>query len=138
MKGLKRLTVTAQYMLYAIGGLFLAFLLLGILFIQFIYPLESVSQYALGLLTGCLVSAVRIVLMDKSINRVVDMEEKKAKNYNQMQFLIRYYIVIGYAVLLVVLQQYLGVFGGVLGLLCMQLSAYAANFVLNKRAKKEK
>lgn len=133
MKKFKKLTETAQYMLYGIGGLFLVFLVLGILLIQLVYPFESIPDFVLGLFTGCLVSGIRIVLMDKSINRAVDMEEKKAKNYNQLQFLVRYFIVIAYAVLLILFHQYLGVFGGVLGLLCMQLSAYVANFLLRQK-----
>lgn len=120
-------------MIYSLGGLFLFFAVLGILIILFLYEFEPPLPYVIGLFSGCLVSSIRIVLMDVSINKSIDMQENKAKNYSQLQFFLRYFITIGYAVLLVVLHKYLGVFGGVIGLLCMQLSAYIANYIINKK-----
>jgi len=137
MNWYKTLTLTAKYMIAALGGLFLLLLLLGIIIIYAVYPFESSFSFAFGLFTGCLVSGVRVVLMDNAINKSVAMEEKRAKNYYRLQVMARQFLVLGYAGLLVIFHKYLGVYGGVAGLLCLQLSAYITNFALNKKDKKK-
>lgn len=132
----KKMSLTAKYMLLSLAVLFLGFALLGFLVTTFLYPFELFSKYLMGLLLGCVVTAIRLVIMDRSIDKTVDMPDKKAKVHYQLMFFLRYGILIVFAVVLVVFNNVFGVWGGVIGIFCMQLSAYGANYLLTKHEKK--
>ena len=133
MKLFSKLTQTARYMLLSLAVLFAAFALLGGVIIRFVFPFEPLPRYLAGLLLGCVVTAVRLVMMDYAIGKEVGMPEAKAKNYHQLMFFLRYALLIAFAVVLVVFSGVFGVFGGVIGILCMQLSAYGAHMLLSCR-----
>lgn len=123
-------------MLLSLGVLFLGFILLGFVIIRFFYPFEPFFNFFMGLLLGCVVTAIRLIIMDRSIDKSVDMSDNKAKVHYQIMFFLRYGILILFAVVLVVFHTVFGVFGGVIGIFCMQLSAYGANYLLTKHEKK--
>lgn len=112
------------------------FAALGLGIILLVYPFETVSQYLLGLLLGCFVTAIRILLMDRAIDKTVDLPEKQAKNKYQLLFFLRYGILIVFAAILIIFNQVFGIWGGVVGIICMQFSAYGANYLLTKYEKK--
>lgn len=133
---LKKLSQTAKYMLISLAALFIMFSIIGALIIIFVYELEPLSKYMLGLFFGCAATAVRLIMMDFAINKVVNMPEKQAKNYHQLMFLLRYGVIIAFAVILIVFNKVFGVYGGVIGIFCMQLSAYGANWLLTRSENK--
>lgn len=132
----KKMSLTVKYMLLSLGVLFFGFALLGAIIIKFIYSFEPLFNYIMGLLLGCVVTAIRLIIMDRSIDKTVDMPDKKAKVHYHLMFFLRYGILVLFAVVLVVFHTVFGVCGGVIGVLCMQLSAYGANYLLTKHEKK--
>lgn len=124
-------SLTAKYMIVAVIALFLAFSLLGGIIITFFYEFEPLPKFLLGLGSASLVTIVRLVLMDKSVNKSARMEEDKAKNHAQLHFFVRYFLTLAYAVVVVILSKYVGVIGAIIGLFNMQLSAYIANYFIN-------
>ncbi|MDR1062150.1 MAG: hypothetical protein LBL83_13305, partial [Clostridiales bacterium] len=112
------LSRTARLMLGAIGAIFAILLPAGLAAIKFAYPFEKPAPFAAGLLAGCLLSAAKVLLLEKSIARAVERDSgAKAKNYASAQALLRYagtILVLGCAVLL---PRVFGVFGIIAGVL---------------------
>ncbi|MDR2931923.1 MAG: ATP synthase subunit I [Oscillospiraceae bacterium] len=125
---------TAAVMCYALGGLFLFFLVIGLLVSVFIYPFEAPAPYALGLFVGCASSVLKVILMEKSLGKAADMEEKGAKNYGALMAMSRYFLTIAVFLLVVFFRDIFGLFGTIIGVLALQFSAYIANFVLRKNS----
>ena len=134
MNLLKKLSTAARYMLLSLAVLFVGFALLGSALILFIYPLEPLPRYLAGLFLGCVVTAARLCMMDYSIQKEVDMPEDKAKNYHRLMFLPRFGLLLVLVVALLVFPAVFGVWGGMLGVFCMQLSAYGANILMARRS----
>ena len=122
---------TARLMCAAEGLLFVILLLAGYGVFFFVYPFERPLPYTVGLLTGCLVSCLKIVLMEKTLSRAVDMG-KNAKVYASLHALLRYLIAAAAVAPAFIFRGSFGVFGVVAGLLTMQISAFIASVVVSK------
>jgi hypothetical protein len=126
---------TARLMLGSIGAIFACAMAAGLAAIKFAYPFEQPGPFAAGLLAGCLLSAAKVLLLEKSLAQAVERESgAKAKNYASAQALLRYVgtiLVLGCAVLL---PRVFGVFGIIAGVLSLQLSAYIASALLKRES----
>lgn len=139
MKIFNDLTQTAKFMIYSLLILFVVFIVLAFIVNSF-YLFEPMKKFSLGLATGILVSIYKVISMDRSINKLVDMEEEaKAKLKSQSYFILRYFITFGYAALVIIFKDYIGVFGAVIGLFSLKFSAHMANqFLIREEKKLEK
>lgn len=133
---IRRLKVskTAATMCAAIGGLFLLFLAAGLLVTMLLYPFERPLPYALGLLLGCLLSAAKVILLEKSIGRSVDMEGKTARGYASLMAALRYLLTIAVLLLVFFFRDVFGLFGAIIGLLSLQAAAYITGHIVKNRS----
>ncbi|MDR1438587.1 MAG: hypothetical protein LBJ10_00795 [Clostridiales bacterium] len=127
------LSKTARLMLGAICAIFACLLPIGLAVSAFAYPFEAPAPFAAGLLAGCLLSAAKVALLDRSVARAVDRGDgAKAKNYASAQAALRYAgtaLVLGCAVMF---PRVFGLFGIIAGVLSLQLAAYIAGFLLRR------
>ncbi|RVU54372.1 ATP synthase subunit I [Anaerosphaera multitolerans] len=137
MNWFKKLSRTAQLMIYSLIALIFIFLALAFIVNKF-YLFEPMDKFSLGLVTGTLLSIYKVVSMEKSINKIVSMEEKQANLKNQLYFLLRYFITFIYVAIVIIFRDYIGVFGAIIGMLSLQVSAYMANYLLTREEKKYK
>ena len=138
MKIFHKRSVMAKYMILSLLVLFFAFAALGVSIIVFVYPFEPIGKYLLGLLLGCTCTFFRLLIMDYSINKEMDMAEQKAKNYHQLMSFVRYGLLFAFAAVLIISDDIFGVYGGVIGILCLQLSAYGGNILLTRKEKRQR
>jgi len=129
----EKLSRTAVTMLIAVAGLFGALLLIGLLIIFLVKRFEGPIPFAAGLLLGCGLSAVKLVLLEKALSKAVDMEAGKAKNYARLQMVLRYGLTLLAVLPAVLFRQAVGLFGLIAGLLTLQLASYIANIYLKNR-----
>lgn len=132
-----KVSETAATMCAAIGGLFLLLLAAGLLATTLIYQFERPLPYALGLLLGCILSAVKVVLLEKALDRSVDMEGKTAQGYASLMAALRYMLTIGVFLLVFFFRDVFGLFGAIIGVLSLQISAYITGHIINKRSSAE-
>ena len=129
-----KLTKTAQVMCICLGLMFVVFLTVGLSIIWFVFPFEKASAFVIGLLTGILLSIVKVILLEKSLANAVEMEDDgKVKNYANLQSILRY---LGTMVVLlgaVFFPQVFGVFGIIIGVLSLQISAYITGGILKAK-----
>lgn len=102
----------------------------------FIKDIEILKRVLLGILFGCIISALNFRLLAISIQKSVDMPPSKAQVYSGLQYSIRMLIV--FVVLLVSAKQpHLSVIGVALGLLGPKFIILFDKFVIQKFFRKE-
>lgn len=132
MSWYRNLTLTAKTMCRVLAALFAVLLGVGLVVILAIYPFEKPLAWGLGLLLGTGLSVLKVVLMDKSLAKSVDMDAEGAKNYANLQMMLRYALTIAVLVGAFFFRNVIGAFGVVAGILALQISAYISAFALRK------
>ena len=126
-----RLSPTAKVMCIVEGILFIILLIAGYNIYFFIYPFERPLPYTVGLMTGCSLSAAKIILLERTISRAVDLG-KQAKNYASLNAIVRYFGTIAAVAPAFIFRDTFGVYGVVAGLLTLQLAAFITSFIIKK------
>ena len=126
-----RLSHTAKVMCAVEGILFIVLLIAGYSVNYFVYPFERPLPYTIGLLTGCALSAAKIILLEKTISRAVDLG-KQAKNYASLHAFLRYFGTIAAVAPAFIFRNTFGVIGVVAGLLTLQLAAFITSAIIKK------
>ena len=127
------LSKTAKIMILSAAVICLALLIMGLIVINFIFEFEKSGAYATGLAAGCLLTAVKIVMLERAINISLDMGTKiKAGAVGSLLFATRFILTGAVLAVAFIFPDILGRFGTVFGIISMQLSAYSANFILMK------
>lgn len=124
---------TGVIMCAVIGCLFVLFAVAGLLVSVLIYPFERPAAYVSGLLVGCLLSAVKVILLEKTLDRSADMESGMAKGYASLMAILRYALTIGVLLLVVFFRGVFGLFGIIIGILSLQAAAYVTAFIIRKK-----
>ena len=132
MRRFRELSVTAQMMCKALAALYPVLLILGLVVYFFLYPFEKPLPFAVGLLAGSLLSASKVVLLEKSLTKSLDMEGKVAKDYTNLQMAARYFLTIAVLVLAVFFRNVIGLLGTVAGIIALQPAAYIAAWRIRK------
>ncbi|MDR1532523.1 MAG: ATP synthase subunit I [Clostridiales bacterium] len=99
--------------------------------------MTETGKYALGLLLGLITTELRVILLERSLDKALDMEPSRAKLYTAAQFIARYVATGGVLIFAALTPQLMNCFGTAAGLLSLQLAAYLHTFIW-KRAAPEK
>lgn len=133
MKRPANISRTASALCKAVTGLFFLLLAGGLLVIYLVYPFERPLPYCMGLLLGSALSICKVLLLERSLGRAVEMEEKTAQGYAALQAAARYLLTMAVFGGVVLFRDKIGLFGAILGVLSLQFAAYIAGASLNKR-----
>jgi len=87
----------------------------------------SILQFALGALLGIAASVVRVIILDKTVQKAVNMEKDKAANYVRLLGFVRL-ILAGLVLLLAALVPFVNLWGAAAGILSHQIAAYSLKF----------
>lgn len=132
MKWFSELSLTARTMCRVLAAMYLVLLAIGLGVILLVYPFEKPFAYGVGLLLGTGLSALKVILLEKSLQRSIDMEGKMAGNYANLQMVGRYFLTIAVLALAVFFRTIVGVFGVVIGIISLQIAAYITSWRLRK------
>jgi len=134
------LSRTARIMILALFGLFFALAALGLIIILFVFPFDKPGAYALGLAVGVAVSAIKVVLMEQSLNKIADMGETgagaNARAYGAAQVLVRNALTVGILIPAFLFKNIISPWGVIIGVLSIQLSALITGYALSKESAK--
>ena len=95
---------------------------------------DSKIHWLLGIVLGTLVSVVKVYMLERALDKAVDMEPKDATNYTRANYTMRLVISVGIVVLACVTKQF-NVVGVLIGLLLVQPAAYITNFIITNKEK---
>lgn len=109
---------------------------LVMLVVYAIIDFDNILPFTLGMIFGLLFTISKIILLEKNINRAVNLSGVKADNYMKLHFLFRYILT---AVVLAVAGMMSGValIGCALAMISLKFSANAVNFQNRKTSKAE-
>ena len=135
------LSKTARVMLASVAAVCLVLLAAGLLFINLIYKFEGSLPYTAGIMLGCIHSMIKIVLLEKSINRSLDIgasgehEAKRASSVAYLHYVGRLVLTGAVFALAIIFPGIFGLFGAIIGVLSLQAAAIFANIILQKQEK---
>lgn len=90
--------------------------------------------WIVGIVLGTAVSLVKVYMLEKTLNRAVDMDPKNANNYTRANYTMRLVVSVVIVVLACVVEQ-VNVIGVLIGLLLVQPAAYITNFITANKEK---
>ena len=132
-----RLSYTAKTMCATLAGLCVFFLVVGLAVTTWVFPFEPALPYAIGLLAGTLHSMLKVVLLERTLNRAADIGEYgQAKGYGTMQAMLRNLITLALFAMVFAFRDIFGLFGTILGVLALQMSGYVVGYILRKNPAK--
>ena len=137
MKLFSNSSETARIMAAATVVINLIILATGAVIAAFVYSFGTVMLYAAGVVLGGVHSLVKIILLEKSLNSVLDKEKEGAANTARLFFLVRYLMTGAVFVIAALVLKVPGLVGTILGVLSLQPAAIAANVILNKRERQQ-
>ena len=79
--------------------------------------------FALGAVMGAGLNVVKILLMERTVDKSVVMEKSRAENYLRLQYLLRY-LLTGAVLIAAVFVPFLNLWGAALGILTMPVATF--------------
>lgn len=120
---------TGKLILAALAAVVVCLGLAGLGVIAFVWPFAKPLPYLLGLLAGGGLSWAKLLLLKRSLGRTIDLESGQAQNVTRLHFILRHLLTAVVLVGVVLLRDYVDLIGTLLGILSLQLAAYAAAFI---------
>jgi len=131
------ISITAKTICLTLACLCGLFVAIGLYVITRFYSFEPPGAYLRGLLAGTLLSAIKVVLMEKTLNRAADMSEfKGARKYGALQVSLRNMLTLSVFVLVLSFREIFGLYGTIIGVLSLQPAAFITGIILRKDTKK--
>jgi len=81
--------------------------------------------FALGALLGVALNVVKVLMLDKTVNRAVQMEKARAGNYIRIQLFLRY-VLTGLVFLAAALIPFINIWGAAIGVCTLQIALFFA------------
>lgn len=91
--------------------------------------------YIKGLLFGTIFSILKLILLEKTLNKAMDMNIKNASNYTRLHYSLRYFLT-GVVLVVAALDEGMNLIGTIIGLLTLRISVYLVNIKMAKAEKK--
>ena len=89
---------------------------------------NSILYWAVGIALGTFVSVLKVVMLEKTLNKAVDMAPEDAKNYTRSRYTFRMVLTIALVAVAIKI-PYINVIGLIVGLLLIQPAVYIVNFI---------
>ncbi|MDR3239523.1 MAG: ATP synthase subunit I [Clostridiales bacterium] len=126
-----QLSATAKKLILGVALQFCLLLALGLAVILLLYPFEKPLAFLGGLLLGSAWSAAKVVMMERGLSQMIDLDQDGAQARARWQFIIRYAIT---AALLIfaALTPWISFWGMTAGLLILQTAAYVVQYGVRK------
>ena len=126
------LSKTAKIMMAATVAVCFVLLILGVILITLLENDFKPLLYSVGIAVGCFHSVIKIILLEKTINKTLEMDKETASGIVKLHFFGRYFLTILILVVVAVFRDKSSLIGTIVGILSLQIAAYVTNIVLKK------
>lgn len=126
---MKNISETAKKMML----MSMAFSLLA--FIIGIFALGSTSKilpYALGIALGVTFAVLKVVLLERTVKKTVDLDSKTATDLARLNYFFRY-LLTGAVLAFAATNKSFSLLGTIIGIMSLQAAAYTIGFMQNKK-----
>lgn len=87
---------------------------------------KDIKSFLIGLLFGTIFSILKVILLEKTLNKAMDMTSQKAINYTRIHYTLRYFLT--FVVLLVAVYRGFNLYGVIIGVVLTIPAVYIVNF----------
>lgn len=94
----------------------------------------QVFSYSKGLVFGTIFAVLKLILLERSLSKSVDMNRAKAQNYVRLHYTLRYFLT-GAVLAVAALQGFACLIGVIIGLVALRPAVYIVNSMYNKQDK---
>ena len=91
-----------------------------------VFFINDTKSFFIGLSFGTIFSILKLILIEKTLNKALDMTGKKAANYIRIHYTLRYFLT--FAVLLIAVYKDFNIIGVIIGILLPLPAIYIAKF----------
>ncbi len=95
----------------------------------------SALSYGLGIVVGYAFSVFKLILMERSLNRSVEMDKQNAQSYARLQYTMRYFLTLIVLVGAVFIKE-ISLLGTIIGVAIVQPAAYIVGVMENRKKSK--
>lgn len=89
---------------------------------------HNILLYGIGVVIGTLTSILKVILLERSLNRAVDMQPQDAENYTRLQYSSRFFFTVAVLVISAIV-PFIDLYGVIVGLVLIQPAVYLTNFI---------
>ena len=119
------LSVIAKKMVSAIVILSLLLIAAGIAY----HRSFAFFPFAFGVSLGAGVNVFKVLMLERTVGKTIDMGKKDAENYVRFQYFLRF-LITGLVLVLSAITPFIGIWGAAAGIFTMPLAAfYAKSFI---------
>ena|GEM_PF-462480 len=97
---------------------------------------HDTMKWLLGIVSGTFISVIRVIMLDRTLKKAVNMDKDAATLYTRAQYTLRLFLTIA-AVIAIAITKKVNIYGLVIGLLIPQPSTYLTNALMARHRKKE-
>ena len=90
--------------------------------------------WIVGIVLGTVASLGKVYMLERTLDKAVDMDPKNANNYTRANYTMRLVVSVVIVVLACIVEQ-INVVGVLIGLLLVQPAAYITNFITSHKEK---
>jgi len=119
----------AKRMMTVVCILFLLLIAASIVY----YRSTAFLPFALGCLLGTALNVVKIILLDRTVGKMVHMAKEDAANYARLQHFVRY-LLTGLIFLASALISFISIWGTAAGIFTFQIAMYLTKYTLKADA----
>lgn len=91
-----------------------------------IFVVSNVKSFLIGLTFGTIFSILKLILLEKTLSKAMNMSGQKAINYTRIHYTLRYFLT--FVVLLVAVYRKFNLFGVIIGILLTTPAVYISSF----------
>ncbi len=88
--------------------------------------IDNIKSFFIGFSFGTIFSILKLILIEKTLIKALDMPGKKASNYIRVHYTLRYFLT--FAVLLIAVYKNFNIIGVILGILLLLPATYITKF----------
>ncbi len=89
------------------------------------FIVDDAKSFLIGITFGTIFSILRLILLEKTLNKAMDMTSQKAINFTRIHYTLRYFLT--FAVLLIAAYRDFNILGVVIGIILPVPSIYIVN-----------
>ena len=97
-----------------------------------VFFVKDIIMFLIGLLFGSIFSILKIILLEKTLNKAIDMEKSKAINYTRFNYVLRYFLTFLVLIIAVYRRDIMDLFGVIIGLILTRPAIYFVNLINKK------
>ena len=92
-----------------------------------IFIVKDIKAFLIGIVFGTIFSILKLILLEKTLDKALNMTGAKAVNYFRIHYTLRYFLT--FIILLVAVYKHFNIFSVIIGILLNIPAIYIVNFI---------